>query len=57
MPVRFMVGERNDIYRAEIFPRKPGLGLSTGELNLIPQLTIAENIFLGREFVNRFWQN
>lgn len=31
-----------------------GIGIIHQELNLIPQLTIAENIFLGREFVNRF---
>ena len=30
-----------------------GIGIIHQELNLIPQLTIAENIFLGREFVNR----
>ncbi len=48
-----MAGERNDVYRAEIFP-EAGIGIIHQELNLIPQLTIAENIFLGREFVNRF---
>lgn len=48
-----MAGERNDIYRAEIF-EEAGIGIIHQELNLIPQLTIAENIFLGREFVNRF---
>ncbi|WP_416261301.1 ribose ABC transporter ATP-binding protein RbsA [Gibbsiella quercinecans] len=31
-----------------------GIGIIHQELNLIPQLTIAENIFLGREFVNRW---
>lgn len=31
-----------------------GIGIIHQELNLIPQLTIAENIFLGREFVNCF---
>ncbi|AXU97027.1 ribose ABC transporter ATP-binding protein RbsA [Erwinia persicina] len=31
-----------------------GIGIIHQELNLIPQLSIAENIFLGREFVNRF---
>ncbi|GKW38798.1 ribose ABC transporter ATP-binding protein RbsA [Pectobacterium carotovorum] len=31
-----------------------GIGIIHQELNLIPQLTIAENIFLGREFTNRF---
>lgn len=31
-----------------------GIGIIHQELNLIPQLTIAENIFLGREFVNGF---
>ena len=41
----FMAGERNDIYRAEIFPGSRGLGIIHQELNLIPQLTIAENIF------------
>ncbi|WP_338804123.1 ribose ABC transporter ATP-binding protein RbsA [Xenorhabdus griffiniae] len=30
-----------------------GIGIIHQELNLIPQLTIAENIFLGREFVNK----
>ncbi|MBW7980949.1 ribose ABC transporter ATP-binding protein RbsA [Enterobacillus tribolii] len=31
-----------------------GIGIIHQELNLIPQLTIAENIFLGCEFVNGF---
>lgn len=31
-----------------------GIGIIHQELNLIPQLTIAENIFLGCEFVNSF---
>ncbi|HEY0210934.1 ribose ABC transporter ATP-binding protein RbsA [Acerihabitans sp.] len=31
-----------------------GIGIIHQELNLIPELTIAENIFLGREFLNRF---
>ncbi len=31
-----------------------GIGIIHQELNLIPQLTIAENIFLGCEFVNAF---
>ncbi|MBV4414289.1 ribose ABC transporter ATP-binding protein RbsA [Enterobacteriaceae bacterium YMB-R22] len=31
-----------------------GIGIIHQELNLIPALTIAENIFLGREFVGRF---
>jgi len=34
--------------------QQAGIGIIHQELNLIPQLTIAENIFLGREFVNRF---
>ena len=34
--------------------QEAGIGIIHHELNLIPQLTIAENIFLGREFVNRF---
>lgn len=37
-----------------------GIGIIHQELNLIPQLSIAENIFLGREFINKFgcidWQ-
>ncbi|MDW5501655.1 ribose ABC transporter ATP-binding protein RbsA [Pseudomonas lundensis] len=33
--------------------QEAGIGIIHQELNLIPQLTIAENIFLGREFVNR----
>ncbi|SFN69559.1 ribose ABC transporter ATP-binding protein [Xenorhabdus japonica] len=32
--------------------QESGIGIIHQELNLIPQLTIAENIFLGREFVN-----
>lgn len=32
--------------------QEAGLGIIHQELNLIPQLTIAENIFLGREFTN-----
>ncbi|MBP2169046.1 ribose transport system ATP-binding protein [Erwinia toletana] len=34
--------------------QEAGIGIIHQELNLIPQLSIAENIFLGREFVNRF---
>ncbi|CRX82603.1 D-ribose transporter ATP-binding protein [Yersinia enterocolitica] len=34
--------------------QEAGIGIIHQELNLIPQLTIAENIFLGREFVNHF---
>ncbi|MFJ5511090.1 ribose ABC transporter ATP-binding protein RbsA [Pectobacterium jejuense] len=41
--------------------QEAGIGIIHQELNLIPQLTIAENIFLGREFTNRFgridWNN
>lgn len=48
-----MVGERNDIYRAEIFPGSRDWDYPPGT-EPDPQLTIAENIFLGREFVNRF---
>ncbi|NIF24497.1 ribose ABC transporter ATP-binding protein RbsA [Candidatus Pantoea multigeneris] len=33
--------------------QEAGIGIIHQELNLIPQLTVAENIFLGREFVNR----
>lgn len=31
-----------------------GIGIIHQELNLIPQLSVAENIFLGRECINRF---
>ena len=34
--------------------QEAGIGIIHQELNLIPQLSVAENIFLGREFVNRF---
>ena len=34
--------------------QEAGIGIIHQELNLIPQLTIAENIFLGREFTNKF---
>lgn len=38
-----------------------GIGIIHQELNLIPQLSVAENIFLGCEFVNAFgridWKN
>lgn len=34
--------------------QEAGIGIIHQELNLIPQLTVAENIFLGREYVNRF---
>lgn len=33
--------------------QEAGIGIIHQELNLIPELSIAENIFLGREFVNR----
>ncbi len=34
--------------------QEAGIGIIHQELNLIPQLTVAENIFLGREYVGRF---
>lgn len=34
--------------------QEAGISIIHQELNLIPQLTIAENIFLGREFLGRF---
>ncbi len=34
--------------------QQAGISIIHQELNLIPELTIAENIFLGREFTNRF---
>lgn len=34
--------------------QEAGIGIIHQELNLVPQLSVAENIFLGREFVNRF---
>lgn len=34
--------------------QEAGIGIIHQELNLVSQLTIAENIFLGREFVNKF---
>jgi ribose transport system ATP-binding protein len=34
--------------------QEAGIGIVHQELNLIPQLSIAENIFLGREFTNKF---
>ena len=34
--------------------QKAGISIIHQELNLIPELTIAENIFLGREVTNRF---
>jgi len=34
--------------------QEAGIGIIHQELNLIPQLSVAENIFLGREFTNRF---
>ncbi|MEN4770144.1 ribose ABC transporter ATP-binding protein RbsA [Duffyella gerundensis] len=34
--------------------QEAGIGIIHQELNLIPQLTIAENIFLGREFTGHF---
>lgn len=34
--------------------QEAGIGIIHQELNLIPELTIAENIFLGREFVRSF---
>ncbi|EKT61411.1 ribose ABC transporter ATP-binding protein RbsA [Providencia sneebia] len=36
------------------YSQEAGIGIIHQELNLIPELTIAENIFLGREFVNKF---
>lgn len=36
------------------FSQEAGIGIIHQELNLIPELTIAENIFLGREFTRAF---
>ena len=36
------------------YSQEAGIGIIHQELNLIPELTIAENIFLGREIVSRF---
>jgi len=34
--------------------QKNGIAIIHQELNLIPYLSVAENVFLGREFINRF---
>ena len=53
MPVHFCGWSKDHLQRSKSLAGS-GIGIIHRELNLIPQLTIAENIFLGREFVNRF---
>lgn len=47
-------------FKGPKYSEQAGIGIIHQELNLIPQLSIAENIFLGCEFVGRFgnidWQ-
>ncbi|CDH29188.1 high-affinity D-ribose transport protein (ABC superfamily, atp_bind) [Xenorhabdus bovienii str. Jollieti] len=51
---------KNVVFSDPKSSQEAGIGIIHQELNLIPQLTIAENIFLGREFVNKLgiinWQ-
>lgn len=42
------------VFNGPKYSQDVGIGIIHQELNLIPQLSIAENIFLGREFVNAF---
>lgn len=55
----FYLGE-NALFNGPKESQEAGIGIIHQELNLIPELTIAENIFLGRELVNVFgrinWQ-
>jgi len=41
-------------FKGPKYSEQAGIGIIHQELNLIPQLSIAENIFLGCEFVGRF---
>lgn len=45
-------GEQNAFFRSPAASQAGGLAIIHQELNLLPELTIAENIFLGREPVN-----
>ncbi len=54
MPARFLWLGKETTFTGPKSSQEAGIGIIHQELNLIPQLTIAENIFLGREFVNRF---
>ncbi|MDE9540245.1 ribose ABC transporter ATP-binding protein RbsA [Xenorhabdus bovienii] len=51
---------KNMVFSGPKSSQEAGIGIIHQELNLIPQLTIAENVFLGREFVNKLgiinWQ-
>ncbi|MDE9446469.1 ribose ABC transporter ATP-binding protein RbsA [Xenorhabdus bovienii] len=51
---------KNVVFSGPKSSQEVGIGIIHQELNLIPQLTIAENVFLGREFVNKLgiinWQ-
>ncbi|MDE9494838.1 ribose ABC transporter ATP-binding protein RbsA [Xenorhabdus bovienii] len=51
---------KNVVFSDPKSSQEAGIGIIHQELNLIPQLTIAENVFLGREFVNKLgiinWQ-
>ncbi|MDC9620466.1 ribose ABC transporter ATP-binding protein RbsA [Xenorhabdus sp. XENO-7] len=51
---------KNVVFSGPKSSQEAGIGIIHQELNLIPQLTIAENVFLGREFVNKLgiinWQ-
>ena len=54
MPVRFYGWGEETTFTGPKSSQEAGIGIIHQELNLIPQLTIAETVSLGREFVNRF---
>lgn len=54
MPVRFYGWGKKRHLPGRNLPGEAGIGIIHRGTEPDPQLTIAENIFLGREFVNRF---
>jgi galactofuranose transport system ATP-binding protein len=51
---QILVGGQDVVFSNALQAQKAGISTITQEFNLVPQLTVAENIFLGREPKRRF---
>ena len=51
---RILFDGREVSFNSPLDSQKAGISTIYQEINLIPYMSVAENIFLGREFVNRF---
>src|SRR6201993_4041752 len=51
---QILVGGQDVVFSNTLQAQKAGISTITQEFNLVPQLTVAENIFLGREPKRRF---